>query len=118
MLPDVVQQAGEPHLLDGRFGQAQLARGDLRQPRDRLRVPRGARVADVERVGERQHRRELLVARAVAAVRRRQHADDLLAVDHGAVAAQLLGRVERVVGGAEQLLARRRRAAGSSPRRS
>ncbi len=102
----VVQQAREPHLLHRRFGQAQLTRRDLRQPRDRLRVPRGARITDVERIGERQNRRELLVAGAVAAVGRRQHADDLLAVDHSAVAAQLLGRVEGVVGGAEQLVAR------------
>ena len=81
----VVQQARESHLLDRRFGQAQLPRRDLCQSaRPSASAARCAAITNVERIGERQNGRELLVARAVAAVRRRQHADDLLAVDHGA----------------------------------
>ena len=104
-LADVVQHAGEPDALDhvaaGRPSSRAISSA---VPADGLRMPRGARVAHVERLGERQHGREMLVARAAAAVDRRQDARDLAAVDDRAVAAQLLGGVERVVGRAQQRL--------------
>ena len=83
-------------------------RDPLAEPPDRLRVLRGAAVAEVERLGEDQHRGDLLdgLPRVVGAGR--QRLDDLLGEDDAAVAAELLGEVERLVGAVQELLARRR----------
>ena len=73
MLPTSCSSAREPHALDRGLVESHLGRDHLAVARDGLRVTRGARVAHVERLRQRQHGRELLVAPAVAPVRRRQH---------------------------------------------
>ena len=83
--------------------QPELARHQLAVAPDGLRVARGAGVAHVERLGEVEHGDEV----GVAAVRGlvvadRQDALDLGAVEDGAVAAEGLGRVERLVRGSQQ----------------
>jgi hypothetical protein len=66
---------------------------------DRVRVLGSARVANVERLGERDHGGELEVAGAVAGA---EQPHRLRAVDHRAVAAQLLRGEHRALGGARQ----------------
>jgi hypothetical protein len=100
---DVVQDAREPHALDALWGQAELARGELCEAPDAPAVRGAAELAHVERLGEVQQRAQLHVRIAVAAARSvGEDAGHLGARDHGAVAAEALGGVESLVGGAQQ----------------
>ncbi len=100
-LADVVQHAREPHALHVLLLEAELPRHQLRVAPDGVRVLAGAGVADVERLGERDHGGELERAVALGA-RLRERAGHLVAVDHRAVAAELLGGGHRAIGGAQQ----------------
>ena len=105
-LADVVQHAGEPNALRPVIREAELARHALGVAADGLGVAGGARVAQVERLRERQQRGQVRGPDGVAGGTGRERADDLAAVDHGAVAAEGLGGVERLVGAAQQPLRR------------
>ena len=100
-LADVVQHAREPHSLHVLLLQAELSRHQLRIAPDRVRVLTRAGVADVECLGERDHRGELELTIHLAA-RQGERACHLVAVDHGAVAAELLGGGHGAIGGAQQ----------------
>ena len=98
-----MEHAGDAHALDPLGPQAELEGGLLGVAADRLRVPGGARVADVERLRQADDGRELQLG--PAGVRRRgEHARHLGAVDDRAVLAELLGRAHRAGGGGQQLL--------------
>ena len=69
---------------------------------DRARMLAGAGVADVQRLGQADHGGQLhLAAVGQAVARALQRLRRLLAEDHRAVAALLLGAVQRLVGGAQ-----------------
>ena len=103
-IADVVEQPGEPHALYRAPVKLHLPGDHLAIASDGLRVVSRAGLARVERLRERQHDGQLLVAPTVAAVHRRQDSYDFFAVDHRAVASQLLRRIQRVIGDAHQLL--------------
>ena len=87
--------------------QAQCPRHQLRVAPDGLGVAGGPGVADVERLRQAEHRRQLgVVASAVGRVAGEDGAH-LRAVDHAAVAPQRLGGVERLVRRAQQRVHRR-----------
>src|SRR5262245_37220198 len=104
---DVVEDARQADALDRLGRKAELAGGELGEAADTAAVRRAARVAYVEGLGEVHERGELDVRVAVARVRRaREDARHLGARDHRAVAAEALGRVQGLVGGAEKAVSR------------
>ena len=100
-LPDVVQHAGQPNALDVLLVEPERARHQLGVAAHGVRVLPRAGVTDVERLGERDDGRELELAARVSHLRER--ARHLVAVDDGAVAAEVLRRGGRAVGGPQQL---------------
>ena len=104
---DVVEDAGEPHPLDRVRREAELARDQLREAADAMAVADAPAVAHVQGLGEAEQRGQLHArlpsCEWTACARMPGH---LRARDHGAVAAQALGRVERVVGGSQERIGR------------
>src|SRR3954471_6025165 len=102
-LADVVHRAGVSEALAAVLRHPELLADRLGQLADRLRVSGRARVADVEDLGECHHGGEvLLVVDALVLDRRRHRLDRGRVEDDGAVAADLLGHVQRLVGGAHE----------------
>jgi hypothetical protein len=96
-LADVVQDPGAADALDALARQAQLL-GDVRaQAPHGLRVVGGADVAQVQRLGHHQDGLQVLGRRLVA-----DAVQQAVGEDHRAVAAEVLGRVHRLVGVVEQ----------------
>ena len=104
-LADVVQHAGEVHALDLVGAHAHLGRDRTRVATDELRVPGGAGVAHVKRLGEHEHRGEVaLLDSGLTRLLAEQAGGDLAVEDHGAVAAERLRREHRAVGAGQELL--------------
>ncbi|HET8537186.1 MAG TPA: hypothetical protein VFL73_08410 [Solirubrobacteraceae bacterium] len=102
-LADVVQQPRESDALDMWRGQAEAIRDRLGVAPDGLRMRRRAVVAQVHRLGEHQHGGELLGRRRFD----RALDLDLGAEDHGPVATEVLGDVQRPVGVVDEFVERR-----------
>ena len=104
-LADVVQHAGEVHALDLVGAHAHLGRDRTRVATDELRVPGGAGVAHVKRLGEHEHRGEVaLLDNGLTRLLAEQVGGDLAVEDDGAVAAQRLRGEDRAVGAGQELL--------------
>jgi hypothetical protein len=103
---DVVQDAREPDPLDRLGRQPQLAGGELGEPADPVAVADASGVAHVEGLGEAEQRGEVHLCLLVPPRRTGEDAGHLGARDHGPVATQPLGGVQRLVGGSEERLGR------------
>src|SRR5205807_1225667 len=95
-LADVVDHPGEPYALDPLLAHTELTGDGGGVPADGLGVASGPAVADVERLGEHEHRGDALLALEVAGFRAgREARDDLRVVKDDAVASERLRRGER-----------------------
>ena len=103
-----MQHPGERQALHHGRGEAELRGGGAGVAAHRLRVLGSARVADVDGLGEHEHRGQLAgrlaSGRLVAA---QQVGHDLRVEEDRAVATELLGRVESLVAGAQEIVRRR-----------
>jgi len=104
-LSDVVEHAGKAEALGAVGAQPQLAGHELGVPADRLRVPRGSVVAHVECLGEVEDGRQVRQCMSsLVGPPGGEDAADLITVQDGAIAAEGLGRVQRIVGRVHQFV--------------
>src|SRR5207302_2802031 len=107
-LAHVVDDPAEADALDEVGRKLQLARDRTRVAPDGLRMGGRTGVADVDHLGEREDRGSVaLRARRRLAGDRHQRLPDLRVVDDGAIAAELLRRIEGLVSTPDQRLGAR-----------
>ena len=102
---DVMEHARQLDALNVLLGQPQLGGDQVGVAANGLGVDRGAAVAQVDRLGQHEHRRQVTVGAHRRALLVAEHLSGHLGpVDRRAVATEFLRHVQRLVGGSQQLV--------------